>query len=131
MSSSSPVRSTAPTSSPALRPIVAKSWAAQPAKGVDPDGAAQPSPVGEELARLREAHPLAPALPVIRRLLVDDAAGSGVVVAVTGADGTLLWVEGDRNARRRAEAMNFVPGASWSERGAGLAYAGNRPGPGR
>ncbi|SBS72867.1 Uncharacterized 47.3 kDa protein in thcA 5'region [uncultured Mycobacterium sp.] len=107
-----------------LRPIVAKSWQRSLAKGVDPDGAAQPSPVGEELARLREAHPLAPALPVIRRLLVDDAAGSGVVVAVTGADGTLLWVEGDRNARRRAEAMNFVPGADWSERGAGT----NAPG---
>ncbi|NTY59223.1 helix-turn-helix domain-containing protein [Mycolicibacterium sphagni] len=110
--------------SSSLRPIVAKSWQRSLAKGVDPDGAAQPSPVGEELARLREAHPLAPALPVIRRLLVDDAAGSGVVVAVTGADGTLLWVEGDRNARRRAEAMNFVPGADWSERGAGT----NAPG---
>lgn len=110
--------------SSSLRPIVAKSWQRSLAKGVDPDGAAQPSPVGEELARLREAHPLAPALPVIRRLLVDDAAGSGVVVAVTGADGTLLWVEGDRNARRRAEAMNFVPGADWSERSAGT----NAPG---
>lgn len=110
--------------SSSLRPIVAKSWQRSLAKGVDPDGAAQHSPVGEELARLREAHPLAPALPVIRRLLVDDAAGSGVVVAVTGADGTLLWVEGDRNACRRAEAMNFIPGADWSERGAGT----NAPG---
>lgn len=87
-----------------LRPIVAKSWQRSLAKGVDPDGAAQPSPVGEKLARLRETHPLAPALPVIRRLLVDDAAGTGVLVAVSGADGTLLWVEGDgapAGARRR------------------------------
>jgi hypothetical protein len=107
-----------------LRPIVAKSWQRSLAKGVDPDGSAQPSPVGEELARLRDAHPLALTLPVIRRLLVEDAAGSGVVVAVTAADGTLLWVEGDRSACRRAEAMNFVPGADWSERGAGT----NAPG---
>ncbi|HTY28174.1 MAG TPA: GAF domain-containing protein, partial [Mycobacterium sp.] len=107
-----------------LRPIVAKSWQRSLAKGVDPDGPAQPSPVGEELARLRDAHPLAPTLPVIRRLLVEDAAGSGVVVAVTAADGTLLWVEGDRSACRRAEGMNFVPGADWSERGAGT----NAPG---
>jgi GAF domain-containing protein len=42
-----------------------------------------------------------------------------VVVAVTAADGTLLWVEGDRAACLQAEAMNFVPGADWSERGAG------------
>ena len=43
---------------------------------------------------------------------------------MTAADGTLLWVEGDRKACRRAEAMNFVPGADWSERGAGT----NAPG---
>ena len=73
---------------------------------------------------MRAAHPLAPALPVIRRLLVDDASDAGVVVAVTAADGTLLWVEGDRKACRKAEAMNFVPGADWSERGAGT----NAPG---
>lgn len=107
-----------------LRPLVAKSWQRSLAKGVDPDSTARPSPVGEELARLRDAHPLAPALPVIRRLLVDDAAGSGVVVAVSAADGTLLWVEGDHSVCRRAEAMNFVPGADWSERGAGT----NAPG---
>ena len=107
-----------------VRPIVAKSWQRSLAKGVDPDGFAQPSPVGEELARLRDAHPLTLTLPVIRRLLVEDAAGSGVVVAVTAADGTLLWVEGDRSACHRAEAMNFVPGADWSERGAGT----NAPG---
>ena len=43
---------------------------------------------------------------------------------MTAADGTLLWVEGDRKARRKAEAMNFVPGADWSESGAGT----NAPG---
>lgn len=106
-----------------VRPVIAKSWQRSLAKGVDPDRPAQ-STHGVELARLREAHPLAPALPVIRRLLIDDAAGSGVVVAVTAADGTLLWVEGDRNACRRAEAMDFVAGADWSERGAGT----NAPG---
>lgn len=107
-----------------VRPVVAKSWQRSLAKGVDPDRPVQPTPVGVELARLREAHPLAPALPVIRRLLIDDAVDSGVVVAVTAADGTLLWVEGDRDACRQAEAMNFVPGADWSERGAGT----NAPG---
>jgi transcriptional regulator of acetoin/glycerol metabolism len=108
-----------------LRPIVAKSWQRSLAKGVDPDrGGAQPSSVARGVASLREKHPLAGTLPVIRRLLVDDAANSGVVVAVSAADGTLLWVEGDRNVCRRAEAMNFVPGADWSEKGAGT----NAPG---
>ena len=108
-----------------LRPVVAESWQRSLATGVDPDlGGSQSASVALSVERMRDAHPLASALPVIRRLLVDDAADSGVVVAVTAADGTLMWVEGDRRACRRAEAMNFVPGADWSERGAGT----NAPG---
>jgi GAF domain len=107
----------------ALRPVVAQSWVRSLAVGVDPDHlAVQAGP--DDVGQVREAHPLAPGLPMIRRLLVEDASGSGVIVAVSSADGTLLWVEGDRTARRRAEAMNFVPGADWSERGAGT----NAPG---
>jgi hypothetical protein len=108
-----------------IRPVVAESWRRSLAKGVDPDREAAPdSQVTSSIARMREMHPLAPALPVIRRLLVEDAVDSGVVVGVTAADGTLLWVEGDPVACRKAEAMNFLPGADWSERGAGT----NAPG---
>jgi hypothetical protein len=106
-----------------LRPEVAESWRRSLAEGVDPDCITE-QVVSDDVSRLRDAHPLSSAMPIIRQLLVDDAAESGVVVAVTAADGTLLWVEGDRNARRRAEAMNFVPGADWSERVAGT----NAPG---
>jgi hypothetical protein len=107
-----------------LRRVVAESWRRSLATGVDPDiRGAQPAAT-VALEHMRAAHPLASALPVIRRLLVDDATEAGVVVAVTAADGTLLWVEGDRNACRKAERMNFVPGADWSERGAGT----NAPG---
>jgi GAF domain len=106
-----------------LRPVIADSWARSLAGGVDPDQVAVQSG-DDNVGRAREAHPLAPALPMIRRLLVEDASGSGVIVAVSAANGTLMWVEGDRVARRRAEAMNFVPGADWSEHGAGT----NAPG---
>ncbi|KWX65524.1 GAF domain-containing protein [Mycobacterium sp. NAZ190054] len=109
--------------STAVRPVVAQSWQRSLAGGVDPDLAGARAAV-TAIERLRETHPLAPALPVIRRLLVDDAVDSGVVVAVSAADGTLLWVEGDPTACRKAEAMNFVPGADWSERSAGT----NAPG---
>ena len=108
-----------------LRRVVAESWQRSLAKGVDPDrGGAQSSSVALSVARMRDVHPLASALPVIRRLLVSDAADSGVVVAITAADGTLLWVEGDPTACRKVEAMNFVPGADWSERGAGTIAPG-------
>lgn len=109
-----------------VRPVIAESWRRSLQTGVDPDrGGAHAPPVGPvTLDQLRAGQPLAPALPVIRKLLVDDAKDSGVVVAVTAADGTLLWVEGDSTAIGRAESMNFVPGADWSERGAGT----NAPG---
>jgi len=108
-----------------LRRVVAESWQRSLATGVDPDlGEVRSGSATLTLEQLRATHPLAAALPVIRRLLVDDASEAGVVVAVTAADGTLLWVEGDPAACRRAQAMNFVPGADWSERSAGT----NAPG---
>ena len=85
-----------------LRPVVAESWRRSLATGVDPDRGGAPGLVRRRrLDGMRAAHPLAPALPVIRRLLVDDASDAGVVVAVTAADGTLLWVEGDRKRAAR------------------------------
>lgn len=61
-----------------LRRVVAESWQRSLAKGVDSDrGGAQSSSVALSVARTRDAHPLASALPVIRRLLVDDATESG------------------------------------------------------
>jgi hypothetical protein len=107
-----------------VRRVVAESWQRSLATGVDPDRGAQAAAAAARLGALRDSSPLSRALPVIRRLLVDDAADSGVVVAVAGADGTLLWVEGDLAACRKVEAMNFVPGADWSERSAGT----NAPG---
>lgn len=107
-----------------LRRVVLESWRRSLATGVDPDRGAQEAAAVTALAELRESHPLAPMLPLIRRLLVNDAVDAGVLVGITGADGTLLWVEGDPVACRKAEGMNFVAGADWSEGAAGT----NAPG---
>lgn len=107
-----------------VRRIIAESWRRSLATGVDPDLGARAAAAAAALTELRNTHPLAPTLPLIRRLLVDDAVDAGVVVAITAADGTLLWVEGDAGVRRKAEAMNFVPGSDWSEKSAGT----NAPG---
>jgi len=109
----------------AVRSVVARSWERCLRDGVDPERSLAPVHlVGDELALHREAHPLARVMPVIRRLLVDDAADAGLLVAVSDAAGQLMWVEGDHRLRGQAEQMNFAPGANWSE-----AFAGtNAPG---
>jgi hypothetical protein len=63
-------------------------------------------------------------MPVVRRLLVEDAEADRMIVAVTDAAGRMLWVEGDAALRSQAAGMNFVEGSRWAEDVAGT----NAPG---
>jgi transcriptional regulator of acetoin/glycerol metabolism len=107
-----------------VRPVVADSWRRSLRLGVDPVAHAPIEFNDSSLAAYRDAHPLAPLMPLVRSLLADDAEEAGHIVAVGDAQGRLLWVEGHRGLRGRAEAMHFVAGALWSEGGAGT----NAPG---
>jgi len=110
---------------PALRTLVSESWARSVAGGLDPEQALARIRLDDaSLAAIRDAHPLAAGMPVIRRLLVDSAADAGLLVAVSDAAGQLLWVEGDASLRSLAEGMHFLPGADWSESSVGT----NAPG---
>ncbi|MEP7160591.1 MAG: transcriptional regulator [Dermatophilaceae bacterium] len=109
-------RSLSAASKSAVRPLVWESWARARRRFASPEcAAAQLVLDGEELSRLRQQHELVVIMPVIRRLLIEPCTGAGLVVAVGDALGRLLWVEGDRATRRRAEGMLFAPGADWSE----------------
>ncbi len=109
----------------ALRRVVVDSWRRSLGSGLDPEFSRAPIRLDDaQLAKIRAAHPLAVAMPLIRRLLVESAAEAGLLVAVSDAAGQLLWVEGDHDLRTRAEAMHFLPGADWSEASAGT----NAPG---
>ena len=103
-----------------LRPVVANSWRLSAASGVSPDGVL-PSVdmLDAELEAYRSAHPLAAVMPLIRRLLIDEAEDAGAIVVVADADARLLWVEGDAALRRDAERMNWVAGSRWDERTTG------------
>ncbi|MCU1633471.1 MAG: putative phytochrome sensor protein [Micrococcaceae bacterium] len=78
----------------------------------------------EELEAYRQGHPLAAIMPVIDRLLVQPSLDSGMLVAVGDENGRLLWVDGDRQLRRRAEGMLFMAGADWSEATVGTSAPG-------
>lgn len=108
-----------------VRAVVLDSWTRSAGSGVNPDGALAPvGLLGVGLDDYRASHPLNAAMPLIRDLLVADAEDTGHIVAVTDADGLLLWVEGNRSLRTRAEDINFAPGARWGENVAGT----NAPG---
>jgi transcriptional regulator of acetoin/glycerol metabolism len=113
------------TVDPALRPVVSDSWRRSVRSGLDPERSLAQVRLDEtRLAEARATHPLAIGMPVIRRLLVEEAAEAGLLVAVSDAAGQLLWVEGDPVLRAKAENMHFLPGADWSEDSAGT----NAPG---
>ncbi|MFZ2172948.1 MAG: transcriptional regulator [Rhodococcus sp. (in: high G+C Gram-positive bacteria)] len=108
-----------------IRSVVLDSWMRSTRQGVDPDGSARPVDLAaSELGEYRASHPMSLIRPVVRKLLVEDAADTGLLVAITDETGRLLWVEGDSSAKDRAVAMNFVEGADWSENRVGT----NAPG---
>lgn len=108
-----------------VRSVVLDSWMRSRTKGVDPDGRNDtPALTGPDLERYRNGHPMAIIRPVIRKLLVEDASDTGLLVAISDAEGRLLWVEGDSAAKDRALTMDFAEGVDWSEESKGT----NAPG---
>lgn len=104
----------------AVRPLVLDSWRRCSSFRMDPDAVDVPVPlVDDDLAEAREAHPLQRAMPLIRKLLVDDVDDAGVIVLVGDRDGHVLWLDGDHAVRRRTERLNVTPGARWRESDAG------------
>ncbi|TAJ47872.1 MAG: GAF domain-containing protein [Herbiconiux sp.] len=107
------------------RAVVHESWQRARDNALDPEHLLPDLEVPEDvLSDYRRAHPLSLVLPVIQRLLVRDAEGSGLLVAVGDEMGRLLWVDGDRASKRAAEEMRFVEGAGWSERRVGTSAPG-------
>ncbi|NUP16306.1 MAG: GAF domain-containing protein, partial [Streptomyces sp.] len=107
-----------------VRAVVADSWRRSARAGVGPDGTASVELVDGDLGAYRAEHPLAPVMPLFRELLGTFAADGEHLLAVCDAHGRLLWVEGHPTTRRRADRMNFVPGARWAETAVGT----NAPG---
>ncbi len=56
--------------------------------------------------------------------LADAAEQSGLVAAITDADGRLLWTSASRQMRRIADRVGFVPGGHWDERSVGTNAVG-------
>lgn len=108
-----------------VRRLVRESWQRSLQSDIDPD--LQLSDLefdDDDLREYRSAHPLALVLPIIHRLLVRHTYDAGLIIAVGDEAGRLLWIDGDREMRRKAEGMLFVEGANWSESAVGTSAPG-------
>lgn len=107
-----------------LRDVVRESWL----RSLEYKGAAESNEhtvlSDETLRDLRTASPLRLVLPVFDRLLLEPTRDTQMILAIGDPTGRLLWVKGDSQVLRQAEAMAFVPGADWSERTVGTSAPG-------
>ena len=58
---------------------------------------------------------LARAFSIVRDDLAEAAIDGDLIAAVTDAQGAIVWTEGGRRMRGRAEDVGFVPGGRWDE----------------
>lgn len=107
-----------------VRSVVADSWRRSAQARVSPDGTARVELADGDLGSYRTEHPLGRVMPLFRELMGAFAMDGEHLLAVCDAQGRMLWVEGHATARRRADRMNFVPGATWAESAVGT----NAPG---
>ena len=110
---------------PGVRRLVQESWQRSLSLSLDPLRLAPEHELSsDELRELRGRHPLAAVLPVVHNLLIRHAFHSGLIVAIGDEFGRLLWIDGDRTVRSKAEGMQFVEGSDWSERRVGTSAPG-------
>jgi hypothetical protein len=108
-----------------MRAEVADSWHLSAAAGVSAEDVEAPITLSEDaLHGYRSAHPLARVFPLLDDVLGQAARDCDAIMAVSDAEGQLLWVCGTPATLRRAEKIGFVEGSNWDERLAGT----NAPG---
>lgn len=98
------------------RSVISASWDRSLAADVDPDG--QPPPLvyeAGELDDVRQEHPLASVLPLLRQNLVSIADDAEHIMIVTDADGHILWREGEAGVCHQADRVLLTEGVRWSE----------------
>jgi hypothetical protein len=107
-----------------LRPVVASSWRRATSRGVDPDGPAPLALDPEATRRTLGRHPVAHLLPQVERMLREATEDSRYLVALSDAEGVLLWVNGHPQALEVAGEGGFEPGHLCSERAVGTNAVG-------
>jgi hypothetical protein len=117
----------------APRSVVYDSWRRSLAAKVDPEFGSPPQVYdSRELRTVRDGHPLAAVLPMLRDSLVAIADEAMHMMIVTDGEGHILWCEGQSDVRRIGESVGLTEGMRWTEdavgtNAMGTALAADRP----
>jgi hypothetical protein len=104
----------------AIRRVISASWRRSSRAGVDAESGLAPVALGAGEAQSRwDQHPVAASMPAGRELLRDVGTADHQVLLFCDADGTLLWIDGERRVVHRARDVRLEPGTLWSEAAAG------------
>lgn len=105
---------------PEIPSSLVDSWHRSMALGISPD---QHSPrhlhEPAEVLQLRRDHRLQQVMPALHDLLADDSRAGRHLLVLTDASGEILWRVGSPAVLRRADQLEFLEGADWSEAGIG------------
>ncbi|MFE6919901.1 GAF domain-containing protein [Nocardia sp. NPDC057663] len=108
-----------------LRPLVLESWLRSMRGGIDPTDVLDSRGLrGADLVRYRDAHPIAALMPLIDKLLVQDAARAGLIVTVADQFGRVLSVHGHPEQVSAAAEIGVREGDDLSERRIGTNAVG-------
>ncbi|GGK49808.1 GAF domain-containing protein [Nocardia camponoti] len=108
-----------------LRPLVLESWLRSMRGGVDPSDAIDGRGLrGADLARYRDAHPIATLMPLIDKLLVQDAAHAGLIVTIADQFGRVLSIHGNDEQIAAVADIGLREGDDLSERRIGTNAVG-------
>ncbi|MFD3703754.1 GAF domain-containing protein [Nocardia sp. NPDC058658] len=108
-----------------LRPLVLESWLRSVRGGVDPTDVIDGRGLrGADLERYRDAHPIAALMPLIDKLLVQDASQAGLIVTVADQFGRVLSVHGHPEQVAAAAEIGVREGDDLSERRIGTNAVG-------
>lgn len=98
------------------RSVVLDSWRRSLAARINPD--LKEPPRAFESGRLndvRQAHPLAEWIPLLRRNLLEAADETTHILIVTDVDGNILWRQGHPQVCRDADRVQLAEGTRWAE----------------
>ncbi len=103
---------------PLVRPEILRSWTRSEAT-VPTTVTHAPLLDESETESMWRDSPLASAVASVEADLRRTAEDGDLVLAVTDAQTRVLWTYGGRVMRRKAESVNFVPGARWDDESVG------------